>query len=139
MVFLLTSWFCVCFFFFLSFQVRICGKQPNHGVGQKQQELPRFMRFNGEQLTVPVVKASCDKGWHWISGTLTASLFKVISVKFLAGGCGKNLMHCYMLSTKVGIRLSLIKLMRVSSSDCFNVLLSLVLANYDLSRCVIPS
>jgi hypothetical protein len=64
----------VFFSFFLSFQVRICGKQPNHRAGQKQQELPRFMRFNGEQLTVPVVKASCDKGWHWISGTLTASL-----------------------------------------------------------------
>jgi hypothetical protein len=76
MVFLLESWFCVCFFASSFFQVRICGKQPNLRVGQKQQELPRFMRFNGEQLTVPVVKASCDKGWHWISGTLTASLFK---------------------------------------------------------------
>jgi hypothetical protein len=53
---------------FSSDKVRICGKQPNLGLGQKQQELPRFMRFNGEQLTVPVVKASCDKGWHWISG-----------------------------------------------------------------------
>ena len=48
---------------FASDKVRLCD-DPG-----RRSDIPKFMRFFGEKLTVPVERDSnCNKGWHWVSG-----------------------------------------------------------------------
>ena len=53
---------------FASDKVRICENLGIKGL-RRTNDVPKFMRFWGEELTVPVVyDSSCSTGWHWMSG-----------------------------------------------------------------------
>jgi hypothetical protein len=48
---------------FASDKIRLCSDPGSDS------PLPKFMRFFGETLTVPVERdADCNAGWHWVSG-----------------------------------------------------------------------
>ncbi|KAG0556223.1 hypothetical protein KC19_11G036200 [Ceratodon purpureus] len=48
---------------FASDKVRLCDDPGSRS------DLPKFMRFFGESLTVPVERdTNCNIGWHWVSG-----------------------------------------------------------------------
>lgn len=47
---------------FASDRVRLCE-------GKRRTDFPKFMRFFGEKLTVPVEwDSNCNPGWHWLQG-----------------------------------------------------------------------
>lgn len=61
---------------FASDKVRLC----NHE--KRISDLPKFMRFFGEKLTVPVeADAHCNEGWHWVQG-----FSLVLDQRFLPAG-----------------------------------------------------